>query len=96
MVLEDLAQSCLAYELIGSPGRLLRSAKHMLRSRPSSVRLYNAYAHLQDRLGDQAELEKVIVATLGKQQNATMQQDSIILWRIFIWKLLDNGRYATL
>ena len=94
VVPDDLSQYCLAYELTVSPSTVLESAKNMLRRCPSSVRLYNAYALLQHRLGNRSKLEKVIIATLTKQLDPTMHQDWIFLWCRLLWDFIDAGRYA--
>ncbi|KAL9129484.1 MAG: hypothetical protein Q9217_002080 [Psora testacea] len=87
---DDFLVYCLAFELSVSPYTVRKTARSLLRKRSSSLRLYNAYAVLEYRLGDNTRGEDVIATALkmSKQLDSTAQRDSILLWRTQVWELL--------
>ena len=87
---ETLAVYLLALELRTSPGTVRKSAKNMLRGRPFSVRLYNAYALVEYRLADSQKGQGVIITSInmGKKLDEVCRRDSILLWRTWIWETL--------
>ena len=90
------AEYCLAFELAISPDTARKTAKRLLKKRPSNLRLYNAFAILECRLGNIGKLENVIVTTLrmSKQLDSTAQRDTILLWRTLVWELVKSGKHA--
>ena len=91
---DALAEYFLAVELKFDPAGVRKTAKQLLRERPSSVRLYNAYALTEYRVGNYQNANNVIIKTitLSKTLNEQAQKDSIILWSTWIWELLSSNR----
>lgn len=90
---EQLAEYVLAFELCLFPQNAKRTAKNLLKRQSSSLRLYNAYALIEFRLGNADKAENVLVATINMSKDLTnvAKQDCILLWRTWIWQLLSNG-----
>lgn len=88
---EAVALYVLALELRISPGTVQRTAKNILRKRPFSIRLYNAYALVEYRLGDVNKGEGIIVTSInmGKKLDEVSQRDTVLLWRTWIWETLN-------
>ena len=90
------AEYYLAFELAVSQDTARKTAKRLLKRFPSSLRLYNAFAILECRLGDIRKLENVIVTTLkmSKQLDSLTRRDTILLWRTLVWELVKLGHHA--
>lgn len=90
---EALAIYVLALELRISPGTVRTTAKNVLRKRPFSIRLYNAYALIEYRLAGTKKGERIITTSInmGKNFDEVAQRDSILLWRTWIWETLSAG-----
>lgn len=88
---EALASYVLALELRISPGTVRKTAKNLLRKRPSSIRLYNAYALVEYRLEDTKKGEAIITTSINmsKKLDEVARRDSILLWRTWIWETLN-------
>lgn len=94
---DSLAEYLLAFELQVSPTTVLKSAKSLLKKRPSSLPLYNAYALIQSRVGN-GEMATTVFDTAIQMSNRLDQAASrhvILLWRTRIWELLDSGETTT-
>ncbi|KAL8907554.1 MAG: hypothetical protein Q9207_001363 [Kuettlingeria erythrocarpa] len=94
---DSLAEYLLAFELQVSPTTVLKSAKSLLKKRPSSLPLYNAYALIQSRVGN-GEIATTIFDTAIQMSNRLDQaarRHVILLWRTRIWELLGSGETAT-
>ena len=91
---DDFLLYCLAFELTFSPSTVRKTARSLLKKRPSSLTLYNAYALLEYRLDNATKGGDVITTALNmsKQLNETAQRESIVLWRTQIWELLEMGK----
>ncbi|KAL9100835.1 MAG: hypothetical protein Q9163_003846, partial [Psora crenata] len=91
---DEFAIYCLAFELSVSPNTVIRTARSLLQKHPSSVRLYNAYALLEYRLGNHRRGEEVIIRTLNMRKlfDETARSEFILLWRTWIWELLDMNK----
>ncbi|KAG8528845.1 uncharacterized protein KY384_006534 [Bacidia gigantensis] len=92
---DDLSSYYLAFELSSSPGAARKKAKYLLKKRPSSLQLYNAFALLEYGQNNSAAAEKVIVTALkmtsqveGKDQHAF-----VLLWRTWIWAFIQAQEY---
>ena len=83
----------LAFECKAFPDAAEKSAKKLLKKQSSNLRLYNAYALIQYRLGKFTAAETVIIKAInmGKQLDETAQRDAILLWRTWLWELLRSG-----
>ena len=86
---EDLAEALLAMEVRLYPEQVRKTAKVLLKRRPSSLRLYNAYALIEYRLGNAAGGEKVLsMATTMR----TPENGGVLLWRTWVLQALFTGR----
>ncbi|KAL9594558.1 MAG: hypothetical protein Q9219_006972 [cf. Caloplaca sp. 3 TL-2023] len=88
---DDLAEYLLALELQISPQTVTRSAKSLLRKRPSSLRLYNAYAQTQYQLG-KGKMANAVIDTAISKIHEVVFLDKILLWRSRLWENLTIGR----
>ncbi|KAL8715541.1 MAG: hypothetical protein Q9220_000877 [cf. Caloplaca sp. 1 TL-2023] len=92
----ELAEYLLAFELQVSPSTVRKSAKALLKTRPSSLRLYNAYALLEHQLGNTELASKVVDTAI--QMTARLEEgakhDVILLWRSRTWHHLEVGRFS--
>ncbi|KAI4125723.1 MAG: hypothetical protein LQ347_005252, partial [Umbilicaria vellea] len=91
---DSLAEYYLAFELKNYPKEARKTAKSLLKQRSSSLRLYNAYALIEYRLHNTKNAQKVIVTAINmsKGLGPSAQRDTILLWRTWIWELLDSGK----
>ena len=91
---DNLAEYFLALECQHSPETVKKTAKSLIRMQPSSLRLYNAYALVEYQLGNTSTAENVLLKAInmGNGLNESLQQDAIILWRTWVWKLLESGQ----
>ena len=88
---EAVALYVLALELRISPETVKRTAKNILKKRPSSIRLYNAYALIEYRLAGFKSGEGIITTSIkmGKNLNEVTRRDIILLWRTWVWETLS-------
>ncbi|OJZ88703.1 hypothetical protein ASPFODRAFT_185342 [Aspergillus luchuensis CBS 106.47] len=93
---DDLAEYGLALELACKSKDARKFAKSLLKKRSSSLRLYNAYALLERRFGNQAAADHVWATSLSMSKSFPDRDrvDSMIVWRTWIWELLDAGNAA--
>ncbi|PWY64798.1 DUF1740-domain-containing protein [Aspergillus eucalypticola CBS 122712] len=93
---EDLAEYGLALELACKSKDARKFAKSLLKKRSSSLRLYNAYALIERRFGNQAAADHVWATSLSMSKSFPDRDrvDSMIVWRTWIWELLDAGNAA--
>ena len=92
---DNLAELLLALELRFSPDTVRKTSKTLLKRQPSNLRLYNAYALVEYRLGNPNKAETVIVTaiSMGKKFNELPPRlDTLLLWHTWIWELLSAGR----
>lgn len=87
---EAVALYVLALELRTSPATVRKTAKNMIRKRPFSTRLYNAYALIEYRLAGAKNGEGFITTSInmGTKFDEVSQGDSMLLWRTWIWETL--------
>ena len=92
----DLAELLLAFELRISPHTVRKTAKSFIKKQPSSLRLYNAYALIEYRLGKVVNAEKAMTAAINMPNtpNSSVKRgfDAVFLLRTWIWELLDSGQ----
>ena len=94
---DDLAEYLLALELQLSPATVAKSAKSLLKTRQSSLRLYNAYALIQYQLGN-AEGANTVINTaiqMSTKLNEIARRDVILLWRSRLWFHFSAGQTTT-
>ena len=89
----DMAEYLMALESKINPKTARKTGKGLLKKWVSSLRLYNAYALLEYRLGKVEAGNSVIATALNMSRTfgETSQQDVILLWRTWIWEYLDSG-----
>ena len=90
---DELAEYVLALELCISPESAKKTARGLLKKRTSSLRLYNAYALIEYRLGNATKGENALVASINMSRDLyeNARRDCILLWRTWIWELLGEG-----
>ena len=88
---EAVALYFLALELRISPETVKRTAKNILRKRPFSIRLYNAYALIEYRLAGIESGEGIITTSIkmGKKLDEVSRREIILLWRTWAWETLS-------
>lgn len=91
---DSLAEYSLALELHLFPESVKKTARGLLKKQPSNVRLYNAYALIEYRLGNSKKGENTLITSInmGKDLDELAQQDCILLWRTWVWELLNARR----
>lgn len=89
-----LAEYYLAFETSISPETAKKVAKGLIKARPDSMRLYNAYALIEYRLGNTRNAENVLATAinLGRGLEDAARRDTVQLWRTWIWELLSSER----
>ena len=92
---DSLAEYFLALELRLSPDTVKKTAKMLIRSRPESLRLYNAYALIEHRLLNEVGAQGVLVGAINnsRKMQGQLQDDALFLWRTWTWELLNAGRF---
>ncbi|KAI4248890.1 MAG: hypothetical protein L6R40_000902 [Gallowayella cf. fulva] len=99
LVLQDvggaaLAEYLLAFRLHVSPTTARKSAKSLLKKCPTNLRLYNAYALLEHRLGNTEAAYKVwdTAIQMSAKFDDAAGRDAILLWRSRVWQHLSSGQ----
>ena len=88
---DDLAERLLAIESRYYPQDVRKTAKALLKRRSSSLRLYNAYALIEYRLGNKSAADKVLSTAISMSGS---QPDKILLWRTWIQEALYRGEIS--
>ena len=70
-----------------------KTAKNVLKAYPSSLRLYNAYALIEWRLGNKSAAENVFSTALSMCSGLEPGEriDDLLLWRCWAWELLPDA-----
>ena len=91
---DTLAEYFLALELRLSPETVTKTAKKLIKARPTSFCLYNAHVCIDFRLGFPGKAEEIIVPAINtsKDLKESVQRDTIFLWRTWVWELLRAGQ----
>ncbi|KAL8860721.1 MAG: hypothetical protein Q9178_002751 [Gyalolechia marmorata] len=91
---DGLAEYLLAFEMHVSPTTVRKSARSLLKSRPSSLRLYDVFALLENRLGNTEAANKVwdTAIQMSAKLNDVARRDAILLWRSRVWHHLSSGQ----
>ncbi|KAL9115883.1 MAG: hypothetical protein Q9227_000251 [Pyrenula ochraceoflavens] len=73
-----------------------RYSKGLLKKRPNSLRLYNAHALVECRIGDLAAAERVwsTALSMSKEFSVPDKRVAILLWRSWIWELLRDRNFT--
>ena len=93
---DDLAEYTLALEFACNTKEAKKLAKSLLKKRSSSLRLYNAYALMECRSGNHSAAVHVWATALSMSKTFAEQDrvDNGILWRTWIWELLEARETA--
>ena len=91
---DPLSELFLALELRLSPSTVTKTAKKLIKARPTSIRLYNAHVCIEFYLGHHERAKQTLVATINTSRNMpeSSQRDVILLWQTWIWELLTSSR----
>ena len=91
---DALAEYYLSLELRLSPETITKTAKKLIKARPTSFRLYNAYVCIDSYLGHPERATKTLVAAINSSRNMAepLQRDTIFLWQTWVWELLSSGQ----
>lgn len=90
---EELAEYLIAHQLQSDAKEARKLTKALLKQRPSNLRLYNAYALVECRLGNFEGAERVWSTALsmsGTFPNGD-GRNTVLLWHTWIWQLLDRA-----
>ncbi|KAI9753560.1 MAG: karyopherin beta [Chaenotheca gracillima] len=89
----DLAEYYLAFVLRVSPTKSKKVAKGLLKKYPTNLRLYNAYALVERRLGNINASDKVFSTAISMSHTfpEADKNDTILLWRTWIWEYLQDN-----
>lgn len=94
---DDLAEYYLAFELSCFPQEASKTAKQILRQRPSSLRLYNACATIEAKLGRSKKAAQIWSGAINMKDSFShaAQEELVLLWRGWIWCDLDANQPQT-
>jgi tetratricopeptide (TPR) repeat protein len=89
---EQLTEYAIAHQLNYDAKEARKLAKALLKQRPSNLRLYNAYALVESRLGNFEAAERVWSTALSMSTTLpdTDRRSAILLWHTWMWQLLDR------
>jgi len=90
---DEFAEFYLAWMYVNQPQDIKKTAKSIIKQRPTSLRLYNAYALIEWRSGKKDSAFNIFNAALSMQSSlpGNEREKSIMLWRVRLWCLLDDG-----
>lgn len=90
---DDLAEYFLALEATLAVDVARKTAQKLLKRRPSSLRLYNCYALIEFRSGNNGKGEQALIAALNMAVDSEQPRDfdRILLWRTWAWEIISRG-----
>ncbi|KAL8892557.1 MAG: hypothetical protein Q9215_000554 [Flavoplaca cf. flavocitrina] len=90
---DGLAEYLLAFEEYVSSSTVRKSAKSLLKNRPSSLRLYNAYAWIEHRHGNTEAANRVwdTAIKMCAKFDDSARRDAILLRRSRVWQRFSSG-----
>ena len=91
-----IGEYLLAFESRHFPSEAFKSAKRLLKARPSSLRLYNAYGLVESRLGNSAKADQVFSMALSMQKGVSVLSASwsLELFSNWVWEALRRGEHS--
>lgn len=94
---DDLAEYYLAFELSCFPKEAPKAAKQILRERPSSLRLYNACATIEAKLGKSEKAAQIWSGAINMKDSFShaAREELVLLWRGWIWCDLEANQPQT-
>ncbi|CCT61182.1 hypothetical protein IAQ61_004997 [Plenodomus lingam] len=89
---DSIGQYLLAFESRHFPADACRTAKQLLKTRPSNLRLYNAYSFVESSRGnfDKANQVRSMALSLQKDEMAFATLESLQLYHDWVWQALDR------
>ena len=100
---DQLTEYVVAFELKINPKAARSYAKALLKKRPSSLLLYNAFALIEARSGNFEAARRVwsTALSMSKTLSEPEQRNTVLLWQSWIWELLNarlfqEARYVLL
>lgn len=90
---EALAEYFLAYECHYFPKEASKTARATLKRRPSSLKLYNACAMIESKLGYPEKASRIWAGAIKMKDSfaAEAQQGAVLLWHSWIWSEMQRG-----
>ena len=90
---EIVGEYLLAFESKHFPSEAFKTAKRLLKARPSSLRLYNAYGLVESRLGNSSKADQVFSMALSMQKGDDLLSApwSLELFSNWVWEALRRG-----
>lgn len=91
---DELAEYALALEFAFDPKKAKLLTKTLVKKRPGSLRLWNAYALIVSQAGDQAMANEVFRAALSNTHNVSprLVEERGLIWHSWIWDMLDQDQ----
>ncbi|TKA72401.1 hypothetical protein B0A55_05856 [Friedmanniomyces simplex] len=97
---EILGEYCIASKLAFFPDEAAKAAKRLLKSRPSSLQLYNSYALIEAQLrrGERAAEVWTAALNLSRDFEDAKKDNAVLLWHSWTLTLLhpESGRSKAL
>ncbi|KAF1844439.1 DUF1740-domain-containing protein [Cucurbitaria berberidis CBS 394.84] len=92
---EVISEYLLAFELRHFPSDAFKTAKQLLKARPTSMRLYNVYGLLELRRGNTVKANQVFSMALSMQKgDVTLSMaGSLELLSSWVWEALHRGEH---
>jgi hypothetical protein len=89
---EQFTEYAIAHQVNYDAKEARKLAKALLKQRPANLRLYNAYALVESRLGNFEAAERVWSTAISMSTTLpdTDRRIAILLWHTWIWQLLDR------
>jgi tetratricopeptide (TPR) repeat protein len=91
---ELISEYLLAFESKHFPTEVVRTAKRMLKDRPSSLRLYNMYGLVESRRGNSAKADQVFSMALSMHSQTAAPSDRLELFRSWVWEALHRSDHV--
>jgi hypothetical protein len=90
---EAVGEYLLAYEFNYFPNESFRTAKQLLKARPTSLRLYNAYGLVESRRGNSEKADQVYCAALSMHKHTTpfITPGTLQLFHSWVWEALRRN-----
>ena len=90
---DAIGEYLLAFEAKYFPTEAFKTAKKLLKARPSSLRLYNAYGLVESRCGNSAKADQVFSAALSMQMGVSPHSTPGMLDLLsnWTWEALRRG-----
>lgn len=91
---ELVGEYLLALESVFFPSEAFKTAKRLLKARPDSLRLYNAYGLVESRRGNSTKADQVFSAALAiRRGNSTLSDSARLeLFGNWVWEALRENR----